>query len=430
MANKVIIGILVFLVILSGSIGYYSYTLNLQLDSLSGQLSSFQAEQAAQVANLSSELTNLRGETLNRIDNLKEEIAETSADIGTLEDTLEDEVDKTNSRVNTLEDEISESSAKIDTLEDKLGDVATEFSQSAVNASEIYQRVSQTTVRISNGERTIGSGFILDNEAHVMTAHHVIENLQITYVILPDGRVSTATRTGSCRHSDVAVLNIGDELDIEAPPIADSAEVRIGEPVAVVGNPFDLTEALTTGIVSQMNRFVEITHDSQTRWVANLIQFDAAANPGNSGGPLFNSAGEVIGMVIARVDPNEGDGIYYAVSSNKFKRVAASLISKGSFDYPRLGITVSNLTPQQVKDRGLDTANGVLVQGVLADSPARAAGIEVDDVIVVIDGQGIKDVAELISYLGEHKSPGDTTTIELIRGSTRLDFSFNVGTMP
>ena len=164
--------------------------------------------------------------------------------------------------------------------------------------------------------------------------------------------------------------------------------------------------------------------------MANLIQFDAATNPGNSGCPLLNSAGEVIGMVIARINPDEGDGIYYAVSSNKFKRVAASLITRGSFDYPRIGVNVSNLTPQQVQTRGLETVNGALVRGVTADSPAMTAGIEVDDIIVAIDGLVIRNVAELTSYLGEHKSPGDASTIELIRGTTRLELSLNIGNQP
>ncbi|GAI50687.1 unnamed protein product, partial [marine sediment metagenome] len=120
--------------------------------------------------------------------------------------------------------------------------------------------------------------------------------------------------------------------------------------------------------------------------MANLIQFDAAVNFGNSGCPLLNSEGEVIGMVIARIEPNEGDGIYYAVSSNKLKRVTASLIAQGSFDYPWIGVGIANLTPQMVQTRALETTNGILVGEILAESPASAAGIEVDDIIMAFDG--------------------------------------------
>jgi len=179
--------------------------------------------------------------------------------------------------------------------------VAAQFPQSLINANEVYQRVRQAIVRVSDGERTVGSGFIID--AHVVTAHHVTENLSTIYIILPDGSISPATITGSCQYSDIAVLTLEDELVIESLVLADSASVKIGEPVVTIGNPFDLTETLTSGIVSQTNRFVDIEFDQQGRWMANLIQFDAAVNSGNSGSPLLNSEGEVIGMVIARVNP-------------------------------------------------------------------------------------------------------------------------------
>jgi len=426
MANKVIIGILVFLVILSGGLGYHSYTLSQQIYSLSQRLQSFQIEQTAQIGTLSGELTTLREETLASTGSLKVKIDETLTEI----DTLEDGLGGAMAKIDTLEEGLGGTMAKIDTLEDDLRGVATNLSQSVFDASKVYQRASQVTVRISDGSGIIGSGFILDAEAHVVTAYHVVNNLPNIYAVLPDGRVFQANNIGSSLQSDIAVLTLDDELTIKPPDLADSAKVEIGEPVAVIGNPFSLTETLTTGIVSQTNRFVEIRYDSQTRWVANLIQVDAAANPGNSGCPMFNSDGEVIGMIIARVDPDKGDGIYYAVSSNKLKRVTASLIDHGSFDYPWIGISVTNLTPQETQTRGLETANGALVTTVLANSPALSAGIRDDDIITAIDGAAIKSVAELTSYLGEHKSPGDTASIKLIRGTSELLLSLKVANQP
>jgi S1-C subfamily serine protease len=292
----------------------YTYTLSQQINYLSEQLAVFQQEQAAQIDALSEELTTLKTETLIKL--------------------------------GVLEGEIGEATSRLDILEDEISDVTAAFSPSVINANEVYQKVKHAIVRISNGEQTVGSGFILDAQAHVVTAHHVTENLPNIYVILSDGSISPATITGSCQNSDVAVLTLEDELPVDPLALADSATVRIGEPVVTIGNPFELTETLTSGIVSQVNRFVEIEADSETRWVANLIQFDAAANFGNSGGPLLNSEGEVIGMVIARVNPDEGDGIYHAVSSNKIRRVTASLIDQGSFDYPWLGVEITNLTPK------------------------------------------------------------------------------------
>jgi len=425
MANKVIIGILVFLVVLCSGLGYYSYTLSQQINSLGGQLSVFQIEQAARIDAISGELTTFRGETLTRISSLIKGLDGNLTRIG----TLENEIDQTLASIGTLEDRTVETTAKIDALEGAIRGAA-EVSHIVIDANKVYQRVSQATVRISNGERTIGSGFILDSEAHVVTAHHVVENLTQIYVVLPDGRISKATNAGSCLYSDIAVLTLEDKLAIEPLTLADSASVRLGEPVATIGNPFDLTETLTTGIVSQTNRFAEIDYDLQTRWVANLIQFDAAVNFGNSGCPLLNSEGEVIGMVIARIEPNEGDGIYYAVSSNKVKRVTASLIAQGSFDYPWLGVGIANLTPQMVQTRALETTNGVLVGEILAESPASAAGIEVDDIIMAFDGIPIRNVADLTSYLGEHKSPGEAATITLIRDTVQLELSLEVGQQP
>ncbi|GAI05027.1 unnamed protein product, partial [marine sediment metagenome] len=116
-----------------------------------------------------------------------------------------------------------------------------------------------------------------------------------------------------------------------------------------------------------------------------------------------------------------------AVSSNKVKRVAASLIAQGSFDYPWLGVVITDLTPQIVQTKALETANGVLVTEIAANSPAEAAGIEAEDIIVAIDGVTIRDVATLTSYLGEHKSPGEIATITLIRDTTELELSLEIG---
>lgn len=422
MTNKVIIGILIFLVVLSGGLGYYSYTLNQQINSLGEQMAASQTEQATRIDTLGSELTTLRGEILTRFGNLEGEIDKNLTRIG----VLEDEIGGNLAKIDTLKDRINGTLAKVDTLEDEVRNTVG-LSQSVIDASKVYQKVSQATVRISNGEITAGSGFVFDSEAHVLTANHVVENLSEIYVVLSDGRISTATKTGSCPFSDVAVLTLDKELVVEPLKLADSSSVRIGEPVATIGNPFDLTETLTTGIISQTDRYSEINYDSQTRWVANLIQFDAAVNFGNSGCPLVNAEGEVIGMVIARIEPDEGDGIYYAVSSNKIKRVAASLIAQGSFDYPWLGVGIVNLTPQMVQTRDLATTNGVLVEKVLAESPAEAAGIEVDDIIMAIDGVATRDVTALTSYLGEHKNPGETATLTLIRDATKLELSLEIG---
>ncbi len=412
MFNKVIIGILVFLVILNGGVGAYSYRLNRQIDALSGQLVLFREEQEARTTATSYDFTTFKEETQTQIG------------------TLEGDITRTTARLDTFEDDIARTTAWLDTFADEmkiLATMATEFSQSLINASQVYETASQVTVGISDGVTTVGSGFMFDARTYAVTAQHVVESLSEIYVVLPDGRISRATIAGSDQFSDVAVLRLEDELVVEPPTLANSATVRIGEPVIVIGHPFGSAQTLTSGVVSQINRLAEIQYNSQIRSVPNLIQFDAPVNFGNSGSPLFNSDGEVIGMVVGRVKPERGDGIYYAVSSNKVKRVVTSLIEQGSFDYPWLGVGIANLTPQTVQVRGLDTAHGVLVRNIFPGSPAEVAGIMADDIIIAIDGMTMSDVDDFISYLGEHSSPDELVMLTLIRDSTTLELSVTVG---
>ncbi len=411
MINKVIIGLLIFLVVLNGSIGAYSYTLNQEIDDLNQQLAASQGEQEAHISVLqggldaqevritavNDEIENLRGETIMRLDTLGQEIEGTSASIGE--------------------------------VEEKIAVITEEYSRYIINAHEVYQGVSQATVGITDGDRLAGSGFVYTS-AHVVTAHHVVENLTEIYVVFPDGRVSAATVAGTSRYSDVAVLALEEEMDIEPLVMADSAMVKVGDPVFTIGSPFSLSETLTSGIVSHTNRFVSIEYDSQTRAVANIIQFDAAANSGNSGCPLLNSKGEVIGLVTARIKPEEGDGINYAVSSNKVKRVAMALIEQGIFNYPWLGVGGTDLTPRIVQEKELESIHGILVKNVLTDGPAEAAGIKVDDIIVAIDGVSIRNMADLTAYLGEYKSPDELATVKILRDKTELEITVRLGTAP
>lgn len=422
MTNKITIGLLIFLLILAGGFGYYAGISHQQINLMREELSALQDEQAARMEAIHDEIMSLSSETKAGLDNLGTEIDENIAHIVELEEKLEDNMVLTD----TLQERVGNSFDRINNLEQELAE-ATAITESGIDAPDLYRKVSQTVVRISNGRGTAGSGFIYNSEGNVLTAHHVIENLEEIYVVVPDGRVFPASLAGSCAFSDVAVLKLDGTLDVEPPVISDSSNIQIGDPVAAIGSPFDLAESLNTGIVSQVNRFAEIEYDAQARWVANLIQFDAAVNYGNSGGPLFDADGDVIGLVIARVGPEEGDGIYYAVSANKMKRVAESIIAQGRFDYPWLGVHISDLTPQQVQDMGLESISGVLVNQAVPDGPAELAGVQADDIIIAIDAAEIRDVAILTSYLGENKSPGDTATLTVIRGAATIDVSLEVG---
>ena len=376
MVNKVLMGVVALALVLAGAAGGYTLYLG-------EQMAAAQKQQAAEISALREEMATMGEET----------------------------------------------QARIDALDNELKGVALEMEQSFINAGELYQEVSQSIVRISNGD-AVGSGFAFDAAGHILTNQHVIEGQNPIYIITPDGHTSLATIIGTCKYSDVAVLRQSlflPALTLPALTLADSTAVKVGEPVIAIGNPLDKPWTLTSGIVSQTDRLVEIKYDFESRGVANIIQFDAAINFGNSGGPLLNSKGEVIGMVVARVDPQQGDGIYYAISSNKLARVALSLIEQGSFDYPWLGVEIADLTPETAIARNLETVNGVLVKTVMPANPAEAAGVRANDIIVAINGTPVRDMADFTCYLGENVSYNDEVTLTLIRDGAQIELPLTVG---
>ncbi len=419
MANKVIIGILVLLVIIAGGNGYYSYMLNRQIDDLGNQLATSRIEQEDRTNAVSDEI---RREMAGGLGVLKNQLDKSQADITALDNELEAVGD----RISGLDEEIAGALNQVETLDERLSKAETDISHSVFNTSAIYERVTPAVVRITNGQNVAGSGFVYDTGSYIVTAHHVISGLSPIYVMMYDGRILKATTVGYCEFSDVAVLKLESDSSIEPLQTGDSSLIKVGEPVIAIGSPLELRDTLTTGVISQINRFKD--YDLGNYVVANLFQFDAAINPGNSGGPLFNSKGEVIGLVTARIDPLQGGGMYWAVSSNKVKRVADAIIATGSFAYPWIGVGISDLTPQTVRDMSLETANGVLVTYIFEDSPAEVASIQINDIILAIDGVPVRDMDELTSYLGEYTSPGDEAVLDVIRSVTPLEISIEIGT--
>lgn len=422
MNNKVILVLLVVLVVIAGGTGYYSYTLNQRLDTLEQTLSSYQAEQAGRLNDVSDNLARLAAETGTRLDILGSQLSGARQDISSLRgDLAADE-----SRLASIETEVGGISGNISDLSSRLAATEAEISGAMFDAGAVYAKVSPATVRITDGRNVIGSGFIYDTDGHVVTAYHVVEGLYPIIAIADDGRIFNASVTGYSSLSDVAVLKLDGDPAITPPALGDSSRVRVGEQVVAIGSPLDIRDTLTAGVVSQVNRYTNYGADDN--WVPNLLQFDAPVNPGNSGGPLANSAGEVIGIVVARIVAGEGDGIYYAVDSNKVKRVADAVIAGGSFPYPWIGVSITDLTPDDAQASGLDTTNGIQVSGVDTSGPASAAGFLAGDIIISIDGHPVRDTAELTSYLGENLSPGDQAVFGLRRGGALMELTVVVGT--
>ena len=417
MANKVIAGVVVVLVLAATAAGVYAYRLSGEIDTLSDELSALRDEQGEQLLSIESV-----SDTLATLDE------KTADSLGSLDTRLQASLD----RITASEEAARQTQANIVDIEQSIAGLDAEIKQVAADAplraDEVYQVVSRAVVEVTDGVGTIGTGFVYDGDGHVVTANHVVEYLDEIYVVFPDGRLSSATVVGTSALSDVAVLQLDNEMGVAPLVLADSSRIEVGSSVVAIGSPFDLTGSVTTGIVSQVDRFEEIGGDGGSTWISNLIQFDAAANFGNSGGPLFNADGEVLGVIIARVGPESGEGISYAVSSNKVRRVADAIVADGIFEYPNLGILGGDLTPEMAVGIGRDNLHGVIVGDVIPAGPASLAGLRVDDIVIAIDGTEINDMAGLTSYLGEFTSPGDSVNIEVERDGVTLQLTVELGT--
>jgi S1-C subfamily serine protease len=276
--------------------------------------------------------------------------------------------------------------------------------------------------------RGTGSGFIWDEAGHVVTNFHVIQGASEATVKLADGRDYRAALVGASPAHDIAVLKIGVGFNRPpAVPVGTSADLKVGQKVFAIGNPFGLDWTLTTGIVSALDRSLPGEEGGPT--IEHLIQTDAAINPGNSGGPLLDSAGRLIGINTAIYSPSGASaGIGFSVPVDTVRRVVPQLIKQGRYIRPALGIEVDEQLNQRLQ--ALAGGQGVFVLRVQPGSAAAKAGlagVEVTgegivpaDRIVAIDGQPVGDVAALLSRLDE-KKVGDVVLLAVERGGQRRE---------
>ncbi len=317
-----------------------------------------------------------------------------------------------------------------------------ELAQSERNSIDVFEQSSPSVVFITtsqrvmdfwtrnifNVERGTGSGVLWDEHGHLVTNNHVIDQAAEASVRLIDGRSYKAVLIGSSPAHDLAVLRINVPFNLPpAVPIGTSHDLKVGQKVLAIGNPFGLDHTLTTGVVSALDRSIEAEKGGT---IDHLIQTDAAINPGNSGGPLLDSAGRLIGINTAIFSPSGAyAGIGFAVPVDTVNRVVPQLIAKGQYIRPTLGINVDQDINQQVMQQ-LDL-EGVLVLRVEPNSAAERAGLQatsVDqngdiipgDVILSIDGEEIEDVNDLLSVLDQYNI-GEPVKLEIWRLGQQLD---------
>jgi len=235
----------------------------------------------------------------------------------------------------------------------------------------------------------LGSGFVYDNRGHILTNNHVVENSEKIEVTFHDGVKVKATVVGTDNQSDVAVIKVD---NTSYPPLqrADSNKLKVGALVMAVGSPFGFSQTVTTGIISALERNAVGVNNYES-----FIQTDAAINRGNSGGPLVDMNGDVIGINSVIVSGSSGnDGIGFSIPINMASSVAEMLIKDGKVHYARIGIELAPLTPAVARDMGLDEGTkGVLVQSVLPGSPAEKAGLKEDDVIIGFAGEKVQGLS-------------------------------------
>ena len=269
----------------------------------------------------------------------------------------------------------------------------------------------------------LGSGFIISGEGQIVTNHHVVAGASIVKVTLEDGRKFDAKVIGSDPATDIALLSIKADVDLPFVTFGTSEEMRVGDEVVAVGNPFGLSSTVTSGIISAKSR------DINAGPYDEFIQTDAAINRGNSGGPLFNNAGDVIGVNTAILSPGGGSvGIGFAVPSDVVRDIVADLSDDGTVTRGWLGVNIRPMSDEVAQVLGYENTKGAVVEAVSKDSPAAAAGLEQGDIILSFDGTEIKALGDLTRAVAA-KDPDDSTSVTVLRRGKELVLDVTIGTL-
>jgi S1-C subfamily serine protease len=319
---------------------------------------------------------------------------------------------------------------------------------------DLFQKVEKSVVQITDSseidvfESRLGSGFVYDDNGHIITNHHVVSGggnrLDVTF---PDGIVYRASLIGSDPSADIAVLYVEEAPKEKLLPLslADSSKVRVGERVAAIGNPFGLSGSLSNGIVSGVGRQIP-AEEEEGFTIPDIIQTDAPINPGNSGGPLLNMRGEVIGINSAIYSTTgQFAGVGFAIPSNTIAQVMPSLITTGSYQHPWLGVAGRDMTPGIADRLGLDEPRGFLVMDVVTGSPAEKAGIQrgnedtvIDgipiklggDVIIAVDNNTVRKIDDILAYVEMKKSVGDDLKLTILREGQTMEVIATLAARP
>ncbi|HXX98836.1 MAG TPA: trypsin-like peptidase domain-containing protein [Candidatus Bathyarchaeia archaeon] len=297
----------------------------------------------------------------------------------------------------------------------------------------------------SSSVTTLGSGFVYDKQGHIVTNGHVVGDAKVVDVTFVDGNRYTANVIAKDIDNDIAVVQISKPQQhlssLKPLVLGNSSKMDVGDSVIALGNPFGLSDTMTTGIVSGIGRSLPISLGGFM--IPNVIQTDAPVNPGNSGGPLLNMQGEVIGMNTAILSGTDTfSGIGFAIPSNTITKIVPALIAKGYYLHPYLGFTSGTLTSDLAENASLPAnLEGAFVNTIIKNSPADKAGIHgstidqygtkhLGDIIIAADGHNITKSDDIVNYIGQHKSVGDNITLTVYRNGHPIDLKVTLAARP
>ena len=258
----------------------------------------------------------------------------------------------------------------------------------------------------------LGSGFVVSEDGYIVTNNHVVSNADEIFVKFSDGREYRTKLIGTSPEVDIAVLKIEANEKFKPLEFSDSDKIEIGQWSIAFGNPMGLNDSMTVGVISASGR-----SSLGIEEIENFIQTDAAINQGNSGGPLIDINGKVIGVNTAILSTSGGSvGLGFAIPSNLASVVKDSIIATGKFEKPYIGVYLNNLDSEKIKALNIKSINGVLIAKVVADGPAARAGIQANDVIVAVNGKAVNSAGAFIGELAA-KKVGESVELSVIRNS-------------
>ncbi len=305
-------------------------------------------------------------------------------------------------------------------------------------ANDVLPSVVTISVRNANTGGT-GSGEVVRSDGYILTNNHVISAAASSgsvTVLFSDGSSAPATITGRDPQADLAVIKVTSSKSLPVIPLGSSSSLEVGEPVVVLGAPLGLSSTVTTGIVSALNRTIDVPGDNgQTALLASAIQTDAAINPGNSGGAMTNCAGQLIGVPTAGAtvpspsgQPSAGSvGLGFAIPVSTAETVANEIIATGSASHAYFGIAVTQIPPSAAKEAG--TSDGLYVNGVVPGGPADKAGLQEGDIITELDGKPATGPSQLQALTLTHRA-GDTVSVTYERNGQSHNTTIVLGSQP